>query len=100
MKPHHFSAHRAATTDGPDDPRHLEPTDLSKVKPEDLHLHEGEPVMLTVELLDWFTVNGLPNTTDGCTFVEESLDLHYNLAGTGYGIAWDTRDNTARLVKL
>jgi len=100
MNARHFSQNRSGNADGPEDPLHLEPTDLSQVKPEDYHLHEGEPVMLNPELLEFVSSLNSQPSTKACDHIEGVLDDHYRLKGTGYGIAWDIRSQTARLVKL
>lgn len=107
MNPRHFSPHRAEHHDGPDDPLHATPIDPSGMSPEDLASHEGEPVMFTPELLDAISDPEVVESwaireaaSEWCDRIEQTLEHHYRLAGTGYGIAFDVRDKTARLVKL
>lgn len=104
MNPRHFSQHRATHADGPDDPLHLEPLDLSTVDPANYPDHEGQPVMLTPELLAYVSdPHGdyqKTNAGENCDLVEYRLEQHYHLDGSGWGITWDTRDQTARLIQL
>jgi len=100
LKAHHFSQHRADHHTGTDDPLHLEPVDLSTIPPTDYPKHEGAPVMPTAKIFEFFDTHGPINTPEATNEIEGALDSHYSLAGTGWGIAFDVRDRTARLVKL
>jgi hypothetical protein len=100
MNPRHFSQNREENSDGPDDPVHLEPTDLSKVDPADYAKHEGEPLALPAILFTYAQTHGWPNSPDTCDVLENTVEQHYGLAGSGYGASWDIRTHTARLVKL